>query len=141
MTDINSVTLTGRLTRDPEMRTTAGGTQILTFGLAFNTSVRNKQTGEWEDRSNFIDCTIFGNRATALSRYLAKGNKVTVAGSLRYSSWERDGQRRSKLDLIVNQLEFMSTSRQTATQQPQTSSPAPQPEAPSIADFDEDIPF
>lgn len=63
MSDINNVFLTGRLTRFPELRATAGGTQILSFGLAFNTSVRNRQTGEWDERGNFIDCTIFGKRA------------------------------------------------------------------------------
>lgn len=75
MSDINNVSLTGRLTRPPELRTTAGGTQLLSFTLAFNTSVRNRQTGEWDERGNFIDCTIFGKRAEALSRYLAKGQK------------------------------------------------------------------
>lgn len=65
MSDINNVSLTGRLTRPPELRMTAGGTQLLSFTLAFNTSVRNRQTGEWDERGNFIDCTIFGKRAEA----------------------------------------------------------------------------
>lgn len=73
MSDINDVSLTGRLTRDPDFRVTAGGTQLLSFGLAFNTSVRNRQTGEWEERGNFIDCTVFGKRAESLSNYLVKG--------------------------------------------------------------------
>ena len=140
MSDINNVFLTGRLTRFPELRATAGGTQILSFGLAFNTSVRNRQTGEWDERGNFIDCTIFGKRAEALSRYLTKGQKVAATGELRYSTWDKDGQRHSKLDVIVDDIVFMSQ-RQDANQ-PTQAAPAPQASAPSIADdFDDDIPF
>lgn len=140
MSDINKVFLTGNLTRFPELRATAGGTQILSFSLAFNTSVRNRQTGEWEDRGNFIDCTIFGKRAEALSRYLTKGQKVAVTGELRYSTWEKDGQRHSKLDVIVDDIVFMSQ-RQDANQ-PAQAAPAPQAPMPPAADpFDDDIPF
>lgn len=137
MSDINNVSLTGRLTRDPELRVTAGGTQLLSFTLAFNTSVRNRQTGEWEERGNFIDCTMFGKRADALSRFLAKGQKVAIAGKLRYSTWERDGQRRSKLDLIVEDIVFMAQRKDA--DQPAPASQAPMP--PVVDAFDEDIPF
>lgn len=140
MSDINNVFLTGRLTRDPELRVTAGGTQLLSFTLAFNTSVRNRQTGEWEERGNFIDCTMFGKRADALSRFLAKGQKVAIAGKLRYATWDKDGQRHSKLDLIVDEIDFMAQ-RQGGSQPTQTA-PAPQAPMPPIADdFDDDIPF
>lgn len=139
MSDINNVFLTGNLTRFPELRATAGGTQILSFGLAFNTSVRNRQTGEWDERGNFIDCTIFGKRAEALSHYLTKGQKVAVTGELRYSTWEKDGQRHSKLDVIVDDIVFMSQ-RQGANQPAQA--PAPQvPMPPAVDPFDDDIPF
>lgn len=139
MSDINNVFLTGNLTRFPELRATAGGTQILSFGLAFNTSVRNRQTGEWDERGNFIDCTIFGKRAEVLSHYLTKGQKVAVTGELRYSTWEKDGQRHSKLDVIVDDIVFMSQ-RQGANQPTQT--PAPQaPMPPAVDPFDDDIPF
>lgn len=137
MSDINNVSLTGRLTRDPELRVTAGGTQLLSFTLAFNTSVRNRQTGEWDERGNFIDCTMFGKRAEALLNFLAKGQKVAIAGKLRYATWDRDGQRRSKLDLIVDDIVFMAQ-RQDADQP----APAPQAPMPPVVDaFDEDIPF
>ena len=102
---INRVNITGNLTRDPELRATAGGTQVLSFGVAVNDRRRNAQTGEWEDYPNFVDCTMFGTRAEAVSRFLAKGNKVAIEGKLRYSSWERDGQRRSKLDDIFAKTE------------------------------------
>ena len=105
---INRVNISGNLTRDPEMRATAGGTQVLSFGVAVNDRRRNPQNGEWEDYPNFVDCTMFGTRAEAVSRYLSKGAKVAIEGKLRYSSWERDGQRRSKLEVIVDEIEFLS---------------------------------
>ena len=104
---INRVNITGNLTRDPELRATAGGTQVLSFGVAVNDRRRNAQTGEWEDYPNFVDCTMFGNRAEAVGRFLAKGMKVAIEGKLRYSSWERDGQKRSKLEVIVDDIEVV----------------------------------
>lgn len=106
---INRVNISGNLTRDPEMRQTAGGTQILQFGVAVNDRRRNPQSGEWEDVPNFVDCVVFGTRAEPLSRFLSKGSKVAIEGKLRYSTWEtKDGQRRSKLEVVVDDLEFFS---------------------------------
>ena len=104
---INRVNISGNLTRDPELRATAGGTQVLSFGVAVNDRRRNAQTGEWEDYPNFVDCTMFGNRAEAVGRFLAKGMKVAIEGKLRYSSWDKDGQKRSKLEVIVDELDVM----------------------------------
>lgn len=106
---INRVMISGNLTRDPELRQTQGGTTILSFGVAVNDRRRNQQTGEWEDYPNFIDCVMFGTRAEALNRILSKGMKVAIEGKLRYSSWEREGQRRSKIEVIVDEIEFMSS--------------------------------
>ena len=106
---INKVMITGNLTRDPELRATGSGMQILQFGVAVNDRRRNQQTGEWEDYPNFVDCVVFGSRADALSRFLSKGSKVAVEGKLRYSSWEaKEGGRRSKLEVIVDDLDFLS---------------------------------
>lgn len=104
---INRVCLSGNLTREPELRRTASGTEILTFGIAVNERRKNPSTGEWEDYANFFDCSMFGKRAGAVSQYLSKGSKVAVDGRLRYSSWERDGQKRSKVEVMVDELEFM----------------------------------
>ena len=109
---INRVIISGNLTREPELRRTQGGTAILSFGVAVNDRRRNKQTGEWEDYANFVDCTMFGNRAESLSNKLEKGMKVGIEGKLRWSQWEKDGQRRSKLDVVVDELEFMSQRQQ-----------------------------
>ena len=88
---INRVIISGNLTRDPELRSTASGLPVLGFGVAVNDRRKNQQTGEWEDYPNFIDCTMFGARAESLSRYLGKGTKVAIEGKLRWSQWEREG--------------------------------------------------
>lgn len=129
---INRVNISGNLTRDPEMRHTASGMQVLSFGMAVNDRAKDAN-GEWVDRPNFIDCTMFGARAEAVSRYISKGSKVAVEGKLRWSQWERDGQKRSKIEVIVDEIEFMSRREDGAQQQP---AQAPVPDV-----YDEDIPF
>ena len=128
---INRVNISGNITRDPDMRATSGGTQVMSFGVAVNDRRRNPQDGEWENYPNFVDCTMFGTRAESVSRFLSKGMKVAIEGKLRYSSWERDGQRRSKLEVIVDEIEFLSQKHQNE----QASN------APAINAYDEDIPF
>ena len=104
---INIVTISGNLTRDPELRQ-AGNTSILSFGVAVNDRRRNPQSGQWENVPNFVDCIIFGTRADALAGLLHKGSKVAIDGKLRYSSWEgKDGKKRSKLEVVVNELDLM----------------------------------
>jgi single-strand DNA-binding protein len=105
---INRVILSGNLTRDPELRETAGGTPVLKFGLAVNEKRKNASSGEWEDYANFVECTLFGNRANALNDILVCGAKIACEGRLRYSSWEKDGQKRSKLEVIVDDVELMT---------------------------------
>ena len=129
---INKVVLTGNLTRDPELRSTNSGMPVLGFCVAVNDRRRNQQTGEWEDYPNFVDCTMFGNRAESVSRYLSKGSKVAIEGKFHWSQWERDGQKRSKLDVIVDEIEFMSRNE---------SASAPRSAAQPTSVYDEDIPF
>lgn len=146
---INRVNITGNLTRDPELRATAGGTQMLAFGVAVNDRRRNQQTGEWEDVPNFVDCIVFGSRAEAVSRFITKGSKVAIEGKLRFSAWEnKEGQRRSKLEVVVDEIEFLSRSNGQ-----QVTSPAAEaakvadtpvygaPRAPEPELYDADIPF
>ncbi len=108
MSNINRVIISGRLTRDPEVRATAGGTTVMGLGVAVNDRRKNQQTGQWEDYTNYIDCTMFGNRAEGLSHILTKGMLVCIEGRLRWSQWERDGQKRSKLEVIVDEVELPS---------------------------------
>lgn len=161
---INRVIISGNLTRDPELRSTASGFPVLGFGVAVNDRRKNQQTGEWEDYPNFIDCTMFGARAESLSKYLSKGTKVAIEGKLRWSQWERDGQKRSKIEVIVDELEFMSSrnsdaqyssgqsygqqqngyqpAQQQGGYQPAMAAPQGMPEInASSSVYDDDIPF
>lgn len=118
---INQVVVVGNLTRDVELRSTAGGTDVLSFGIAVNDRRKNA-SGQWEDVPNFFECVTFGNRATALSDILAKGMKVAIAGKLHYSSWEKDGQKHSKVDIIAQEIELMQN-RKPQQEQPQQYQP------------------
>lgn len=134
---INRVNISGNMTRDPELRSTAGGMAVLQFGVAVNDRRKNNQTGEWEDKPNFVDCVMFGNRAEAVSGYLSKGMKVSIEGKLSYSAWndKQTGQKRSKLEVLVDEIEFMTAGQKAgAPSQVQPSQPpyppqqyAPQP--------------
>lgn len=147
---INNVSIAGNLTREPELRITASGTPVLSFGIAVNDRRKNA-SGQWEDVPNFFECVIFGNRATALSGILTKGMKVAVAGKLHYSSWEKDGQKHSKVDIIANEIELMQNRKpqqQQGYQPPQQAQPAPQwnarqayAEAPQSEFYGDDLPF
>ena len=119
---INRVVISGNLTRDPELRQTAGGLPVLGFGVAVNDRRKNQSTGEWEDYPNFVDCTMFGARAASVAKFLSKGAKVAIEGKLRWSQWEKDGQKRSKLEVIVDELEFMSRNANQASTKPQDAS-------------------
>lgn len=135
---INKVVISGNLTRDPELRTTQGGTAVLAGGIAVNDRRKNQRTGEWEDYPNFVDWTLFGKRAEALSKYLAKGAKVCIEGKLHYSSWEdrNGGGKRSKLDVTVDEIELMS---RTDGQGQRQSKPVTREQYGAYND--EDIPF
>lgn len=142
---INRVIISGNLTRDPELRQTASGLPVLGFGVAVNDRRKNQQTGEWEDYPNFVDCTMFGTRAESINQFLHKGSKVAIEGKLRWSQWERDGQKRSKIEVIIDELEFMSQrdGGQGGSSHTTSSNDAPAAPAPDInaSVYDEDIPF
>jgi len=145
---INKVVISGNLTRDPELRATPAGTAVLSFGVAVNDRRKNASSGEWEDVPNYIDCNLFGARADALSKYLFKGSKVCVEGKLRWSQWEKDGQKRSKVDVTVDNIELLSQrsgGAPTTYQSDVAPPPAPTidtiPAAPEITVYDDDIPF
>ncbi len=106
---INRVTVSGNLTRDPELRATSSGLSVLNIGMAVNDRRKNQETGQWEDQPNFVDVTVFGARADALSSILSKGFKIAVDGKLRWSQWEnKQGERRSKLEIIADEIELMT---------------------------------
>ncbi|MDA3936141.1 MAG: single-stranded DNA-binding protein [Actinomycetota bacterium] len=107
---INRVIISGNLTRDPELRSTQSGMAVLKMGMAVNDRRKNQQSGEWEDFPNFVDVAMYGARGEADSRFLSKGSKVAIEGKLRWSSWETpQGDKRSKLEVIADEIEFMSS--------------------------------
>ncbi len=133
---INKVLVSGRLTRDAELGVTRGGTAVSSFGFAVNDRVKNQQTGEWEDSPNFVECVMFGKRAEALNRYLHKGTQAFIEGHLHYSSWEKDGVRKSRLEIIVDSIDLASNSKSNAGAQP-----VQQETYADVEMANEDIPF
>ena len=106
MKDLNCITMTGRLTADPELRYTATGYPAMNFTLAFNRS--RKQGDEWVEFGNFIDCSIYGNQAEWLAQNLHKGSFVALTGSIEQERWQsKDGGNRSKIVLHIESLRFM----------------------------------
>lgn len=135
---INRVVISGNLTRDPELRATSGGMSVLKMGVAVNDRRKNQQSGEWEDYANFVDVTMFGARAEAVSRFLSKGTKVAIEGKLRWSQWEsQQGEKRSKLEVVADEIEFLSArdSSGGSYTPPAGAEPAP------FDDGGEEIPF
>ena len=138
---INKVLISGNLTRDPELRETPSGSQVLSFGVAVNDRRRNPETQQWEDCANFVDCAMFGNRAAGVARCLSKGSKVAVEGKLRWSQWEaKDGAKRSKLEVVVDEIELM-TPRGDAAQPDDATAAAFGAMGAAPVLYEEDVPF
>jgi single-strand DNA-binding protein len=147
-TDINSVVLVGNLTRDAEMTYANSGTAICKFAIANNYS--RKQGDSWQDETNFFDCVLFGRRGEALQRYLTKGQKVGVQGVLRQDRWESDGQKRSRVQVVVNELNLLGGSGGASGSNSGGGAPrssggasqqAPSQDYGSGSDFEDDVPF
>ena len=145
--NVNSVVISGNLTRDSEVFTTQSGTKVLRFGVAVNER-RKGNNDEWLDYTNFVDCVKFGESADYYQQRLRKGTHVMVSGKLRYSSWEKDGERRSKLEVVAEVIDTRAQKQQgNGQQQPQQPHQQPTYSAPAPAApqqqgiYDEDIPF
>ena len=105
MADINHVVLVGRLTRDAELKYTAGGQAVCKFSIAVNR--RRKQGDSWIDEPNFFDIVVWGRQGETLNQYLVKGKQVGIDGELRQDRWEQDGQNRSRVEVVVNNLQLL----------------------------------
>lgn len=141
-TNINRVILAGNLTRDPELRATPSGTSVCTLRLAVNERVKNTTTGEWTDRANYFNITVWGGQGESCARYLTKGSGVAIDGRLRWHEWETDGQKRQQIDVIAENVQFLPSGHrdQTAANTPAVTTTADTPAA--GGDFGEDdIPF
>lgn len=110
--NINRVVLTGNLTRDPELRSLASGNSVCGIRLATSSSWRNSETGEWEERPNFFDVSVFGGQGEACARYLAKGRPVAIDGRLDWREWETpDGDRRQAVQIVADHVQFLGSGR------------------------------
>ena len=127
---LNQVSVSGNLGADAELRSTKGGTPVLTFALAVNERVKQAD-GTWGDRASWIDCVLFGTRAQALADWLRKGSKVAVQGRLRTSMWERDGVSHKRTEVVVEEVDLMTVRRDKQQGAAQN--------APGV--YDADIPF
>jgi single-strand DNA-binding protein len=107
-TNINRVVLTGNLTRDPELRSTQSGMSVCSLRIASNTRRKNQSTGEWEDKPNFFDVTVWGAQGENCARFLSKGRPVALDGRLEWREWEsQDGQKRQSVEIVADAVQFL----------------------------------
>jgi single-strand DNA-binding protein len=105
MADINHVVLLGRLTRDAELKYTPGGLAVCKFSLAVNR--RRKNGDQWEDEVNYFDIVLWGRQGESLNQYLLKGKMVGVEGELRQDRWQQDGQNRSRIEIVADNIQLL----------------------------------
>ncbi len=122
----NQVTLMGNLTRDPELRTTPSGQSVCNFSLALNRSYKG-QDGEWKEMTDFIDVVAWGPLGERVAQYLTKGRPALVSGRLQSRSWEQDGQKRSKVEVVANDVTFLGSPGGTAAQSSSSDEPTTVP--------------
>jgi single-strand DNA-binding protein len=107
-TNINRVVVTGNLTRDPELRSTPGGTSVCSLRIAVNS--RRKEGDQWVDRPNYFDITVWGAQGENCAQYLSKGRPVAVDGRLNWREWEaQDGAKRQAVDIIADSVQFLGS--------------------------------
>ena len=154
-TNINRVVLTGNLTADPDVRPLPSGTPVGRLRLAVNTRRKNGQTGEWEEKANYFDVTVWGAQAENCAQYLAKGRPVAVDGRLEWREYTtQDGQKRQAVEIIADSVQFLGTRDQSNgngsgnTSAVRSAMPTPSdtgdfdtPTASTTTASDDDIPF
>lgn len=150
MRGFNKVILMGNLTRDPELRTTPNGQNVASFSLAVNRSWKNA-AGEQQEAVDYIDCNIWGKPAEIINQYMSKGSGILVSGRLQQRSWEQEGQKRSKVEVVVEDFNFVgggagggNSDASEPTSKPTSSKKKEAPEVEDIGDEPinlDDIPF
>ena len=141
--NINRVVLVGNLTKDPELKQTAGGTSVCKLRIAVN-SRRKDETGQWTDKPNYFSVSVFGNQAESCSQYLSKGRPVAIDGRLDWHEWQaQDGAKREAVEIIAESVQFLGSRGDGGGDAPQF---VPAGAAGETADFpasaaDDDIPF
>jgi single-strand DNA-binding protein len=108
--NINVVVITGNLTRDPELRSTPGGTSVCKLRVAVNSRRKEGQTGEWVDKPNYFDVTVWGAQGENCANYLSKGRPVAIEGRLDWREWEdKEGGKRQSVEIIANSVQFLGS--------------------------------
>jgi len=146
---LNKVTLYGNLTRDPEVKALPGGTQVASFGLATNRTFKNKE-GQKQEQSEFHNIVAFGKTAEVMGQYLKKGRPAYIEGRIQTRSWDKDGVKQYRTEIVVETFQFGpqagagASSNQTPAQEQEEQPPAFGGEAIQYPDEEinpEDIPF
>ena len=133
---LNQVILMGNLTRDPELRQTPSGQQVCSFSLALNRSYKD-QNGEWQEATDYIDVVAWGPLGERVAQYMSKGRRALVQGRLQSRSWEQDGQKRSKVEVLANDVTFLDSrggESGDAGSNGTAGTPAPKPSKPNNKD-------
>jgi single-strand DNA-binding protein len=147
MANINRVVLVGNLTKDPELRHTPSGTAVCKLRLAVNTRQKDQATGEWGDKPNYFDVTVWGNQGESCAQYLAKGRPVAVDGRLDWREWEdsQSGQKRQAVEIIADSVQFLGSRGESEGGQYIPSSDVSADQSDFVragaANADDDIPF
>lgn len=137
----NSVTLVGRLTRDPEVRFTAKGQSVCRFDLAVNRRYKDA-TGNWQDEASFVPVVVWGDAAARCGERLKKGLPAHVEGRLQSRTWEtKEGQKRTSLEVIARRVQFLSKVTGDSAEEEPAAETAAAPSAPASTTDDEEIPF
>lgn len=147
MSSFNRVILMGNITRDIELRYTPSGTPVTEIGMAVNDRV--KRGDEWVDEPTYVDVTLWGKTAELVSQYLSKGKPIFVEGRLKFEQWEQDGQKRSKLKVVGERMQFVGGreggsgggGNQESFRSANSAPPASQPAASAAPPPEDDIPF
>ena len=127
-TNINRVVLTGNLTRDPELRSTTGGMSVCSLRLASNTRRKDSASGEWRDKPNYFDITVWGPQGENCARFLATGRAVAIDGRLEWREWTTDGgDKRQTVEIVADAVQFLGAANgetSAGSSQPADNEPA-----------------
>jgi len=154
--NINRVIITGNLTSDPELRSLSNGTSVCKLRVAVNTRRKDNSTGEWVDKPNFFDVTVWGAQGENSARYLSKGRPVAIDGRLEWREWQdQQGNKRQSIDIIADTVQFLGGRDEGASpggggfaarsdipaDTSDFGAPSPAPVGGGAATGDDDIPF
>jgi single-strand DNA-binding protein len=149
-TNVNRVVITGNLTRDPELRSLSSGTSVCKLRVAVNSRRKDAASGDWVDKPNYFDVTVWGAQGENCATYLSKGRPVAVDGRLEWREWEaQDGTKRQAVEIIADSVQFLGSrdgqGAGNGSAPPQSDVPADtsdfEEEPASVGAKDDDIPF